>query len=182
MHFALQYLKNGIAFRISSDDPSTWTGYGHAPEWKKKAQNKKRNKQKTTWKTIADRLVLSEKAAEIKKGSLLPARKKTPKTKSVSTPTSMFSGAGLALACTDSRLLCGWFRNTVLCPWGLMTSSVSSVDFCRAEHDGLTWSCVRNVEIYCSHLSPSSPLTPAPQLPPPFSFNSTAKLPPTEQK
>lgn len=46
-----------------------------------------------------------------------------------------------------SGLLCGCFRDTILCPWGLMTSSVSSLDFCRAGHDGLTWSCVRNVEL-----------------------------------
>lgn len=42
----------------------------------KKPKNKKTNKQKNTWKTLAGRLVLREKAAEIKKGSLTSRKKK----------------------------------------------------------------------------------------------------------
>lgn len=84
------------------------------------------------------------------------------------------------LLALTSKLLCGWFRDTILCPWGLMR--VSSLDFFRAGHNGLTWRCVRNVELSCSHLSSSSTLSPAPQLPPPFPFNSSAKTLPTEQK
>lgn len=66
----------------------------------KKPRTREQRNKKTHGKPLQIRLVLSEKAAEMKKGSLLPARKKT-KDKSVSTPMSMFSGAGLALACTD---------------------------------------------------------------------------------
>lgn len=70
------------------------------PLKKKKNRNKKTNEEtKTTWKSIADRLVLREKVSEMKK-SLLPAREKT-KQVSFSTPMSMFSGAGLILACID---------------------------------------------------------------------------------
>lgn len=151
---------------------------------KKPRTRKQRKKQKNTCKTIADRLVLREKAAEMKKGRLLPDRKKKKQTKTSQSPPlqACFLELDWLLLALTSRLLCHWFRDTIFCPWGLITSSVSSLDFCRAEHDRLTWSCVRNVEFYCSHLFPSSPLTPAPQLPPPFPFNSSTKITLTEQK
>lgn len=66
---------------------------------KKKPRGKQTRNKKTHEKNIADRLVLRENAAEMKRGSFLSARKE--QNKSVSTPTSMFSGVGLTLACID---------------------------------------------------------------------------------
>lgn len=179
MCFALYPLKNGIAFRISSDDPCTWTGYAHALKLKKNPSGKQTRNKKTHEKTLQIGLFWEKMLQRWNREAFFQQEK--DKTSQSPPLRACFLELDWLLLALISGLLCGYFRDTVLWPWGLMTS-VSSLDFCRAEHDGLSWSWGRNVELYCSHLSPSSPLTPAPELPPPFPFNSSDKIPPTEQK
>lgn len=115
----------------------------------------------------------------MKKGS-----KKKPK--SVSTPKSMFSGARLTFACTDSHTVLWLVQGH-----NIVSMRVNDV-FCLLSGYLQGWcypvwawhAHLRLCEKCGALLQPRVPIfTPTPAyLPPPFPFNSSAKIPPTEQK